>query len=436
MLFKRIDKLSSDAVSAGLDVFHLPATNITAAKAQWNQVMSLNPLTDPPFVFRIHGNSNFLDLNKTMLLTEMHIEKQVDAKWTPIEEKDSVSVVQAIGSTFIEDLKISLNNRVVYNSNRLQSYRTIIDMILSYGKNALDTHFQASGFYDEEKVNDLTDKGYLKRKNLFTKGKKAQFVSRIFSDLFMQDKYMLPMIDVDIEIMPRLSDNFLIQAPPNDNTTYRIVIDSARLMIKQIEVLDGLSLSFNAALAKTPAKYALKKSELKSMVITASRREFTANLFNDQIPRRLIIGLVPHNDFSGTTKNSPFRFVHGDVESIVVTANGVNYPNVPLFISYKDDLYTRPYIETMENLGFAFDNNSNALTLEKFKNGYCLYVINLTTNLEDENLFDLIRTGNTSITIRFNEPVPAGGYELIVFSENDGMLAIDSNFNISTDLTA
>ncbi|KAL3121207.1 hypothetical protein niasHT_008841 [Heterodera trifolii] len=56
-----------------------------------------------------------------------------------------------------------------------------------------------------------------------------------------------------------------------------------------------------------PARYAVRKTMMKSMFISQGRYEFTANLFMDQIPRRVTMGLVANVDYVGTIRRSPFQ---------------------------------------------------------------------------------------------------------------------------------
>lgn len=117
MLFKKIDRASGDAVSSSLDLFSLPDTNVTAAKSIFREYLTLNPVSDPPFHFKIHAGSGFVDLSRCYLLTQLHLEVQdaTTRTWSPIKATDKANVIQGIGATFMENLKISLNGRETYN---------------------------------------------------------------------------------------------------------------------------------------------------------------------------------------------------------------------------------------------------------------------------------------------------------------------------------
>lgn len=436
MLFKKIDATSKDSVTSALNLFNLPTTNVSASKSQYREYLPLNPVSDPPYQFKVYGGASFLDLSKCYLFTELHIEKLADNKWVPLAVADKPNVINGIGATFVSGLKIGLGGRETYNSNRLQAYRAYMDMCLSYPKSALDSHLQSSGFYNEDKHDSVDDGGYKKRLALVAGGKRAQFISRIYNEIFLQERLLINQLEMTLEITPRLADNFCIQAPAGDTNSYRLVIDACKLYVKEINLIDGLSLSFASVLSKSVARYPIRKTEMKSMVVGGGRREFTCVLHHEITPRRLVLGLVDHPTFMGSTLNSPFNFQHANIQSITVFANGLEYPSVPYYLDFKNDKFIRAYHDQQEAMGFAFSNFSNTISREKFKNGWCLFVINMTSTLEDEECFDLVKTGTTTLRIQFAETVQDSGLELIVGAEFDSVLLIDNNRVVSTDNSA
>lgn len=84
----------------------------------------------------------------------------------------------------------------------------------------------------------------------------------------------------------------------------------------------------------------------------------------------------------------------------------------------------------------ANSDRSCGITLEKFRKGWCFLTIALTSTLDDNCGFELVRNGSTNIRITFNDPVPVGGLELIVLAEFDQLLTVDFNRRIITDISA
>lgn len=109
-----------------------------------------------------------------------------------------------------------------------------------------------------------------------------------------------------------------------------------------------------------------------------------------------------------------------------MTANGRVYPQFPYNLDYENKNYARAFHDTMEHLGFAYTNESNGISYSMFKDGWTIYVFNLTNSQEDSTGFELIKDGCTTVNIRFNSPVPDKGLQLIAYAECDGLILIDS----------
>ena len=103
-----------------------------------------------------------------------------------------------------------------------------------------------------------------------------------------------------------------------------------------------------------------------------------SNIFTDEVPRRLIIGLLDHEAYIGHKNKSPFNFKPYDVRDIKIVANGREYTATPFNLKYGKKLYALAYHHTLDNLGFAFTAESNGITYSMYKKGWNLYVFNLT----------------------------------------------------------
>ena len=79
----------------------------------------------------------------------------------------------------------------------------------------------------------------------------------------------------------------------------------------------------------------------------------------------------------------------------------------------------------MEHLGFAYTSESNGISYKMFRDGWCVYVFNLTNGQEDTSGFELVKDGSTAVMIRFAKAVPSEGVTLIAYAETDGLILID-----------
>jgi hypothetical protein len=200
--------------------------------------------------------------------------------------------------------------------------------------------------------------------------------------------------------------------------------------------MDGLALDIARKIETRPVRYAVRKSMMKALFVSAGRYEFNANLFNDIIPRRVVMGLVSNEDYVGNIKTCPFNFRNFNVNDIGIIANGRQYPQAPYNLDYPNDKFMRAYYDMNQAIGFTNSMEGNGIPWWRFKQTHCVYVFNLTNSGDDHaGLFDLIRNGTTAVSIKFSAPVPAGGVVLIVMGEVDSLIMLDRNRTIASDNT-
>jgi len=438
MAFQKIDKDSVNSITNALDFFQIPPTNVSVSSAKVFEILPSNPLSDIPFHFKIHASNNFVDLSKCYLFTEFRIRKEVGGTLVNLAAGDKVAPIQMIGQTFINNMKISINGREIYNSNSLFAYKTYFSHELSYPLDAKNSHLNAAGYYADDGIQMEAGNGFDKRKDLFAESKTVQCIAKIDADIFNQPLYLINHSEVDIDILPN-SNNFVLSAPPPTTgasvPAYHFEILNCKLYVKKVDLMDGLALDIARRLEMEPARYAVRKSMMKSLFISEGRFEFNANLFMDQIPRRITLGLVENSNYVGSIK-SPFNFEPFDVREISIVANGRTYPQASYSLDYANNKYVRVFNDMNEAVGFGNTMEGNGITFGQYGKTHCIYVFNLTNSGEDQGgIFDLIKNGTTAVNIKFNKPVQKGGLMLIVMGEADSLIMLDKNRMISSDTT-
>ncbi|KAL3103958.1 hypothetical protein niasHT_030116 [Heterodera trifolii] len=393
----------------------------------------------------IHPITSYIDLSKVFVCTEFKVKKIAeDVVIVDMPANAAVGLIQMPGATFIRNLKVHINQREVYDSNQLYSYKVYLDTELSYPAAAKDAYFGVAGYFrdsDPTKVNE-------KRKKAVEEIKSFQAISKLSADIFNQDLYMISNVEIDIELALQ-SDDFMIHQDAANKDKYTVEIVDCRLIVKTVDLMDGLSLDIARKLDTEPARYGMRKSFMKSLFITGGRYDFSANLFTEEVPRRVVIGLVSNQNYIGHNQKNPFYFNHHNVSAtwqlvmnqiiqvrdIELTASGRTYPQYPYNLDYKNNRYARAYHDAQEHLGMACTTESNGISYSMFKTAYCLYVFQMTNAQEDSPGFELIKEGCTAVNIRFTEAVPNEGVTLIAYGEADGLILIDRNRSITCDLT-
>ena len=437
MSFQKIDNDSSNSISSALDFFTVPSTNTSVQSSVWREYLPLNPISDVPYHIKIHASNNYLDLSKVYVFTEMRIRKfdTTTNAWRILTAAELVSTINYVGSTFIKNLKVAINGREIYDSNSLYAYKSYMDTELSYPQASKNTYLNVGGYYEEKVQDDADDEGWVARKDLFRFNVReglGQFMARLDADIFNQPNYMISGTELDIEITPHDSD-FTIMKQATDTGTYKLEITNLKLYVKTLELMDSLALDITRKLEKVPARYAIRRTTMKAFHLNAGITEYSNNISSDQLPRRIVCGLVANAVYRGSSTQSPFNFKPYDVRELTIFANNKTYPSSLYNLNFGRNQHARAFHDFCESLGMANTTESNGITWNKYKNGWTFYSFNLTNSQEDSGCFDLIKEGSTDINIKFTTGVVAGGLVLLVLQEFDSLIFIDKNRSIVTD---
>ena len=154
-----------------------------------------------------------------------------------------------------------INQREIYNSNQLYSYKAYFDTELSFPDAVKDSYLTASGYQREENPLSVSDKGYVARKNMFAKSATCQFIHKLDCDIFNQDLFLISGTELDIEITPQSDLFMLMQDKPatgKEPKTFTLEMVNITLLVKTLDLFDGLSLEIAKKLDNEPARYAIR----------------------------------------------------------------------------------------------------------------------------------------------------------------------------------
>ena len=436
---QRISEASGIAMNSALNIFSVPPTNVSVVRSYYAEMLPLSAIFDQnaPIQFRLFNDNLWTDLSRIYLQLELSIEKYdaaVANQWVPIVAADNeVGPIQAIGQTFCQQLKVQIGNTDVYDSGQLYPYRMYLTNELSYADSVKKSFMAANGYRKVEEHDYNNDPGFIARCQLFAAGRKAQFMSRLDFDLGNQELYMLNNIDALFSIY-RAKDAFLLEnLRATDATQYRLVLHSAKLYAKMIDVQPSLNIAIYSQLERQSAKYSIRRTELRSTFLTAGRKEVDYNAFSAAVPRRLTIAFVESDAFNGHGKKSPFNFKPFTIRELSVQAGGQIYPPVPYNFDFDTQHYARGFVDLYEALGFANTDRTCGISWKQFASGWTIFVIPLTATLDDSCGFELLRSGTISVHAKFTDAIPAGGVEMVVMGEFDQMLIIDYNRRVLMD---
>ncbi|KAL3069034.1 hypothetical protein niasHS_016916 [Heterodera schachtii] len=427
-------------------MFNLPPTNVAINKTSVRELLPLSALNQTgPYLFRLFSDSQYCDLSKTYMYLLTSIErKNAAGEWVPtddaIEEDRHVGVIQNFGSSFIRSLKVNISGVEVFDSSIYYHYRAYIMQELGYSHEIRKAFHEAGCYYSDENSQDsYTNKGFTSRVQRFSNGKHCETMVKLNFDLARQNTLLLNNQDVVFTIH-RNSDSFLLLTPRwktvidevkdaqgnivtaarvtwhDSKAEYRIRLHDMRLYLRTVDVTSSLNVAISRQLESTPAKYALRKVEMRSIFLGTGRTELSHNVFTSTLPRRLICAFVSTGAYSGARHLSPFNFEHANVRSISAEANGLTFPSTPYLFSFGNQKrFVRAFVDMYAGLGLDdSDNKTVSISMARFLSGWAFFVIPMTSTLDDTPGFELIRQGTCTVKVQFEQPIKADGYEMLI----------------------
>ncbi|XP_048010383.1 uncharacterized protein F54H12.2-like [Megalobrama amblycephala] len=402
-------------------------TQTVIEKNGYLEVPPLSAISDSsPLEFFIAGTGeDYIDLNNTLYL-RLKITRPNGAD---LANDAKVGLINYPGATVFSQVDVSLGDRLISQSSRTYAYRCIIESLINYSKDALESLFSTGLFYKDTAGHmDETDpggdnQGLTKRASYTANSRVVELLAPIHSDIFFQEKLMLNGVDIKIRMI-RAKDEFCLMR--DGDVAYKLNIQSASLFVKKVTVSPPVRLGHAQALLSSTAKYPIDRVCLKNFSIPAgSRVSNQENLFLGTLPKSIILGMVDNDAFTGTYEKNPFAFKHYNLEFLAVYVDGQQFPTKPLQPNFESGLAVREFYQLAMASGRHLKNQPLSIDRNDFLNGYTLYAFNLTPDEDCGQHISLIKSGNIRLEARFRQPLPHT-INLIVYAVFDSLIEISN----------
>ncbi len=435
MMAHMIDRDSALASKAELDLFSVPPTQVGIERGSWVEVFPTNTVTsEGPYQFRVSADPMLLDLSSNYIHMVVQVTTADGSDVAKTGTNCVVSPINLFGKTFFKQVKVWLNSKLAYDSNDTYMYRAYIETLLSYGSDAKNTQLQTSLYSKDTsgKFETYENQGHKFRGEYVNAGKKLEIVAPIHADIFNQSRFMLNHMDVRLELH-RNSNAFSLFSL-DANAAYRVRVLSLSWFVRKVEILKSIALGIEAKLCNQAAKYPIRRIAVRTIHVDGGRRDTPNNvLFTGQIPRRIIVGCVEKDAFFGTYGKNPFNFKPFGIRFAQVTAGDIVYPRNPIVLDFPNGLYTRAYRSLFDAINWANMDKGNTISYSDFADGYTLLGFDLSSDSADDDHWELIKEGSTSLRLEFASDTPDAGIKVVVWAEYDNLMMVDKNRNLFFD---
>ncbi|XP_067271186.1 uncharacterized protein F54H12.2-like [Pseudorasbora parva] len=430
-----LHRMSGECIKSELDLFTVPMTQTVIEKNGYLEVAPLSAISDSaPLEFFVAGNGDdYLDLNNTMLYLRVKITKP---NGDVIAHPAKVGLINYPGATIFSQVDVTLGDHLISQSSSTYPYRCIIESLINYGKDTLESIFASGLFYKDTagqmNVHDPAgnNAGLTKRSSYTSESKEVELLVPIHSDIFFQEKLLINGVDIKIRFI-RAKDEFCLMR--SNDVAYKLNIVAASLFVKKVSVSPPVRLAHAQTLLSTTAKYPVDRVSLKSFSIPAGARVSNQeNLFLGTLPKSIVIGMVDNDAFTGSYTKNPFAFHHYNLEFSAVYLDGQQFPAKPLQPNFSDGMAVREYYQLVMATGRHLKDQPLAIGRNDFLNGYTLYAFNLTPDEECGQHISLIKSGNIRVEARFRQPLP-NTINLIIYAVFDSIVEVSNRRQVLID---
>jgi hypothetical protein len=264
-----------------------------------------------------------------------------------------------------------------------------------------------------------------------SKGRVVQLFGKLHLDMSFQQRAMIGGTSIFLQLDP--NDQAFYLFTKQDDLKPRMEFLDCCLLVHRSKVSRGIVEAHNHALQMVPAKYPIKRVEVKPFVVPPDTLDaLIDNVHNGPLPRRIFVALVSNEAFNGSLKTNPFNYQHFNVNHIVAYLDGAQYPVKAYTPDYANELFTREYYSLFESTNQ--NNNDSCIDLKKadFVKGNVIYGFNFSPDLSSgcgtSGHVSPIRKGSLRLHIRFAQKL-AQTINVLVYCEFDSIIEITAERN-------
>ena len=413
-----------------LDIFAVSPLQTAIEDGEWIEYHPITHITaNSPIQFHVSGNSDYyLDLAQSYVIVTVKLKK---TDGTPISAEDKVGPVNLLLHSLFAEVEVSLNEKIISPSNNTYPYRSYIETILNYGSDVKQSRLTSELFYmdEAEKMNSPNNEGLIARQTVLLESEIVEMMGKLHCDIFMQPKLILNQVDCKVKLHRSKPEFYLIA----NEDKYMIEIEEAKLLIRKEKPSASVQLAHEKALLRGNAKYPIQRTVCKVLTVPRGNLMFSQdNVYQGQLPNRIIIGMVDDAAFNGNIMKNPYNFHHYNLNFLGVYIEGKSVPHKPLILDFKRGQYIQAYHSIFQALGKSVSNDGNFIDRKEYKNGYTLFAFDLTPDTCEGGYFTQPKKGNLRLELHFGKALPET-IAVIILAEYQNIIEIDKSRNIIYD---
>ena len=433
-----------------LDLFKRSNFQASIESSNFIQYRPISTITDGSTIeFDIPvAADEYLDLRNVFIFIKGQVVGS-DGNALAAASDNRYSICNFAANTIFDQMSAYLNGTLVSQSSRTHHYMSIIQALTKYDIRAVRTLLEPGGFhttFGDDTINDH-DAINADLHRLVRRSKIFTLCAKLFGDIFTIDRLLCNGLTLHIALS-RAPNSFIfrgtdaVAAAPNVAAVAavhpRLNLRECLLYVRKVKPSPNIITAHAKILHMNKAIYPYTRTNVKVINLPANQNTFMCdNIYMNQLPVRLICGLVSGNAFSGTYGTNAFAFKPFNATFICVHRNGEVYPKTPYQPDFTENVMNiqREYFEFLLNLGVDNGSITPPIDMTNWSRGHCLYAFNFDSTFQENNDFiSLGQEGFLGIEIRLRAAQP-NPLKLIVYGEFNNNIEIDEGRNVTVDFS-
>jgi hypothetical protein len=441
-----------------LALFERPVIDGGVEKVRWIEYRPVNQLTpDSAVEFVINGNgSQYIDLRRTLL----HVKARVvqgddtplpvpqdllsDGSYGPVKESAKVGPVNLWLHSLFSQVDVLLQQKLITSSSSTYFIKAYIDTVVLCCSKSKESSLQAQLYYKDraqhmEDTDSITGSnlGLLMREQFTRQSRIVDMEGPLRVDICQCDRYILNGIELRLKLWPTKSALNLMAS--SREIGFKTVIEEAVLKVCHITPSPQMLTAHQEILNKNMyALYPYVKCDIKKFTIAQGAYDFTKDdIFQNQIPTRVIIGFVNNEAISGSYHKNPFNFQHYLVNFVEISVDGESVPGRALQTKFGTNEEDGNYIAAFLSMSRAvtLGNETHSISRADYSNGYTFFVFDLEPEIhgdskaEDDEFWPMSKRGHLRIEVHFDVGLPET-ISTLVYGEFPKIIKVDHARNI------
>jgi hypothetical protein len=332
-----------------------------------------------------------------------------------VDEKSNVGAINNVLQSQFREYEFLINGQPIRNQNNCYAYWSFMKTLLTFNELSKRSLLKTQG-WDLDTVDlechDATEPanpGFYHRSKKFWESRKAMLFGPLLTDLYDCGSLLFPNSEYTIRLF-RQPHAFSIMSHES-GANYIINILKAELYVTKLVIFGSI-----------PRSIKFTQSDARVISVPAAVRNVDAEVYQGELPRRVIILQVLSEAYNGSYTKNPFYLNHFKATSIGILVNGNAHPveNNMLTIDPTDhaNIYHVAYTQ-LDGLGIG--DIMMDLLEENFRNGTFFFPVNLDTSE---------KTGVMRLQIGYQLPV-ASAITIIVLGDFERRIEKDGSGKVS-----